>query len=140
MQSLWDVYGAPQVAAALAVYAAYRCGVGPAAPERAKREPSTARLQAADGINVQLVKDRKTVFGRISQVPRIPELDYKPKARYAESSKEDVLHPLIEASNCILVPGAYFGDEGKGKTVFLGYWDSEAQALEVFSEALAARE
>ena len=30
--------------------------------------------------------------------------------------------------------------EGKGKTVFLGYWDSEAQALEVFSEALAARE
>ena len=117
MQSLWDTYGAPQVAAALAVYAAYRCGVGSAAPERAKREPSTARLQAADGINVQLVKDRKTVFGRISQVPRIPELDYKPKARYAESSKEDVLHPLIEASNCILVPGAYFGDEGKGKTV-----------------------
>lgn len=30
--------------------------------------------------------------------------------------------------------------EGKGKTVFLGYWDTEAQALEVFSEALAARE
>jgi adenylosuccinate synthase len=28
-----------------------------------------------------------------------------------------VLYPLIEASRCITVPGAYFGDEGKGKTV-----------------------
>jgi adenylosuccinate synthase len=28
-----------------------------------------------------------------------------------------VLHPLIEESSVVLVPGAYFGDEGKGKTV-----------------------
>ena len=28
-----------------------------------------------------------------------------------------VLYPLIESSRCITVPGAYFGDEGKGKTV-----------------------
>ena len=46
-----------------------------------------------------------------------PELDYTPTARYAEATKETVLHPLIDQANCILVPGAYFGDEGKGKTV-----------------------
>jgi hypothetical protein len=44
-------------------------------------------------------------------VARIPELDYTPTARWAERAKEDVLFPLIEASNCIAVPGAYFGDE-----------------------------
>ena len=33
------------------------------------------------------------------------------------SGSREVLHPLIERSSCILVPGAYFGDEGKGKTV-----------------------
>jgi adenylosuccinate synthase len=31
--------------------------------------------------------------------------------------EEQVLWPMIEKSACILVPGAYFGDEGKGKTV-----------------------
>ena len=37
--------------------------------------------------------------------------------RYRESTKQEVLDPLISASSCLLVPGAYFGDEGKGKTV-----------------------
>ena len=32
-------------------------------------------------------------------------------------SRVQVLWPMIEQSACILVPGAYFGDEGKGKTV-----------------------
>ena len=48
---------------------------------------------------------------------RIPELDYVPSARYVEADIEDVIHPLIEASGVILVPGAQWGDEGKGKTV-----------------------
>lgn len=33
------------------------------------------------------------------------------------------------------------GDESKkGRTVFLGYWDTEQKALEIYNEALAARE
>ena len=61
--------------------------------------------------------DGAAFFKRLRQQPRIPELDYVPTRKYVESTKEDVLHPLIESSNVILVPGAYFGDEGKGKTV-----------------------
>ncbi len=82
-----------------------------------KRAASNAKLQSDSGINVQLVEDRAAVFERLQQQPRIPELDYVPTRKYVESTKEDVLHPLIESSNVILVPGAYFGDEGKGKTV-----------------------
>ena len=40
-----------------------------------------------------------------------------PSGSYVEATEEQVLWPMIEKSACILVPGAYFGDEGKGKTV-----------------------
>eukprot|EP01049_Picozoa_sp_SAG25_P006857 SAG25_NODE_536_length_7104_cov_4.295789_4_plen_419_part_00 len=75
------------------------------------------KLFSTAGLNATLIKDRAAIYARIKGVARIPELDYAPTARYVESTKERVLYPLIEDSNCIMVPGAYFGDEGKGKTV-----------------------
>ena len=69
------------------------------------------------GFNRTLLKQRATAYAIVKNLERIEELDYHPTARYLEASKEAVLHPLIDASKCILVPGAFFGDEGKGKTV-----------------------
>ena len=76
-----------------------------------------AKLHADTGYNKELVAERQAAYKLIQGLPRLPELDYAPTRRYVEASEAEVLHPLIEASSCILVPGAYFGDEGKGKTV-----------------------
>jgi len=75
------------------------------------------RLQSHVGYNLKLVEERKKMYELIQDTPRIPELDYVPSGTYTEATEDDVLCPLIEESSCILVPGAYFGDEGKGKTV-----------------------
>ena len=75
------------------------------------------RLQSHVGYNLKLVEERKKVYELIQDTPRIPELEYVPSATFTEATEEDVLCPLIDESSCILVPGAYFGDEGKGKTV-----------------------
>eukprot|EP00450_Noctiluca_scintillans_P012449 CAMPEP_0194482648 /NCGR_PEP_ID=MMETSP0253-20130528/4497_1 /TAXON_ID=2966 /ORGANISM="Noctiluca scintillans" /LENGTH=645 /DNA_ID=CAMNT_0039322199 /DNA_START=43 /DNA_END=1980 /DNA_ORIENTATION=+ len=74
-------------------------------------------LQADTAIGQDLVTARRQTFAQIKDIVRIPELDYKPSARYIESTVTDVLHPLITDSNVILVAGGFFGDEGKGKTV-----------------------
>ena len=74
-------------------------------------------LQSDEGENKKLVEERQAVYARIKDIKRIPELDYTPSRRYTEAPMEEVLFPLIEASKCILVPGAYFGDEGKAKNL-----------------------
>jgi len=86
---------------------------------RASREDfqGAAKCFVDSGYNKQLVDERATTFKAMASVERIPELDYTPSRRYAEAPIEKVLHPLIEQASVILVPGAYFGDEGKGKTV-----------------------
>jgi adenylosuccinate synthase len=53
----------------------------------------------------------------IPTIERIPELDFQPTAKYMVSTFEEVLLPLIQANEIIVVGGAFFGDEGKGKTV-----------------------
>ena len=56
------------------------------------------------GFNRTLLKQRATAYAIVKNLERIEELDYHPTARYLEASKEAVLHPLIDASKCILVP------------------------------------
>jgi len=75
------------------------------------------RLHSDVGYNVKLVAERKAAWEVMQRVAPIPELAYTPTGVYAEASEDEVLWPLIEESQCLLVPGAYFGDEGKGKTV-----------------------
>ena len=75
------------------------------------------RLQSHVGYNKRLVVERRQAYDAIKHLARIPELDYVPSGSYVEATEEQVLWPMIEKSACILVPGAYFGDEGKGKTV-----------------------
>lgn len=75
------------------------------------------KLQSHVGYNATLVKERAAVYQASKDLPRLPELDYQPSGVYVEAAETEVLWPLIEDSECILVPGAFFGDEGKGKTV-----------------------
>ena len=77
----------------------------------------SAKLASNTGYNKELIAARKAVYVALQSVPRIPELDYVPTQKYTEATKEEVLYPIINEYNCISVPGAYFGDEGKGKTV-----------------------
>eukprot|EP01065_Artemidia_motanka_P032471 TRINITY_DN39484_c0_g1_i1.p1 TRINITY_DN39484_c0_g1~~TRINITY_DN39484_c0_g1_i1.p1 ORF type:complete len:645 (+),score=223.04 TRINITY_DN39484_c0_g1_i1:54-1937(+) len=77
----------------------------------------TSRLQHTHPTNQKLIAERNRSFEAIKGIPRISELDYKPTKRYRESTKEAVLDPLIRDNDVIMVCGAFFGDEGKGKTV-----------------------
>jgi len=61
---------------------------------------------------------QRALFAELSKVARLPELDEPKTAKqYAEASVEDALYPIIDAHQVLIVAGAYFGDEGKGKTV-----------------------
>jgi len=80
-------------------------------------EDGAAKMRSGVGYNVQLIEERRATFAQVKDLERVPELDYVPTGRWIESTEAEVLHPLIDDSACILVPGAYFGDEGKGKTV-----------------------
>jgi len=76
-----------------------------------------ARLQADADVSKGLIAERNAVYEHLKDLKPIPELEYKPKATFKESSAKAVLYPLIKRANCLIVAGGFFGDEGKGKTV-----------------------
>ena len=82
-----------------------------------EEEMATVQGRLMAEADLKLVEERKKMYEIIKDIPRLEELDYKPTGVYHEAGEEDVLWPLIDKSSCLLVPGAYFGDEGKGKTV-----------------------
>ena len=57
------------------------------------------------------------IYPHIKGTPRIPEMDFGGNLEFIVSTKEDVLYPLIWENDVIVVAGAFFGDEGKGKNV-----------------------
>jgi len=85
----------------------------PAAPEAAaapRPNPMGYTLETSD-------KQRAT-FKALAGLPRIPELDLPQKIpAYKEVPMEEVLYPIVEAHDVLIVAGSFFGDEGKGKTV-----------------------
>eukprot|EP00747_Dinoflagellata_sp_TGD_P162645 gnl/TRDRNA2_/TRDRNA2_180471_c0_seq1.p1 gnl/TRDRNA2_/TRDRNA2_180471_c0~~gnl/TRDRNA2_/TRDRNA2_180471_c0_seq1.p1 ORF type:complete len:674 (-),score=95.62 gnl/TRDRNA2_/TRDRNA2_180471_c0_seq1:367-2325(-) len=70
-----------------------------------------------DDEHSKLVQRRAQIYEGLKDIERIPELDYVPSGSFVESTAEDILHPLIDAHDAIIVAGGFFGDEGKGKTV-----------------------
>ncbi len=76
-----------------------------------------SKLNLEQKYNQELYQRRLDAFEALKNIDTIPELSYNPTRKYYESTKASVLDPLINDANCVLVPGAYFGDEGKGKTV-----------------------
>jgi adenylosuccinate synthase len=61
--------------------------------------------------------ENNIIFEGIKDIPRIPELDFQPTQDYLVSSMEEVLYDIIEMYQVLVVSGAFFGDEGKGKLV-----------------------
>lgn len=62
---------------------------------------------------------QKARFESFKDFARLPELD-EPAAGskvYEEVDLEQALYPLVDKHQVIMVAGAFFGDEGKGKTV-----------------------
>eukprot|EP01062_Namystynia_karyoxenos_P073173 TRINITY_DN70010_c0_g1_i1.p1 TRINITY_DN70010_c0_g1~~TRINITY_DN70010_c0_g1_i1.p1 ORF type:complete len:658 (+),score=252.44 TRINITY_DN70010_c0_g1_i1:85-1974(+) len=80
-------------------------------------QADNTRLLSTHPVSQALIADRKRQFAGLQGLERISELDYVPTGRYAESTEQDVLYPIIDAHDVVMVAGAYFGDEGKGKTV-----------------------
>jgi len=67
---------------------------------------------------VCLLEDHvQEVWEGTRNTPRISELDFKNTRRFQILSEKEVLYPIIDAHDVIVVAGAFFGDEGKGKTV-----------------------
>eukprot|EP01063_Lacrimia_lanifica_P021963 TRINITY_DN29673_c0_g1_i1.p1 TRINITY_DN29673_c0_g1~~TRINITY_DN29673_c0_g1_i1.p1 ORF type:complete len:626 (+),score=325.50 TRINITY_DN29673_c0_g1_i1:56-1933(+) len=72
------------------------------------------KMEAA---NKELFDTRVKQYAILRDMPPLPELQHEAKGQYKVAKKEDVLYPLIEKSDVLMVAGAFFGDEGKGKTV-----------------------
>ena len=62
---------------------------------------------------------QRALYDALKATPAIPELAEPtgPKKTYAEGSVEEVLYPIIDKHQVIMVAGAFFGDEGKGKSI-----------------------
>ena len=56
------------------------------------------------------------IFEAIKNTQQIPELLHETNLEFVVSSFDDVILPLILDKDIIIVAGAYFGDEAKGKT------------------------
>lgn len=59
----------------------------------------------------------EAVFDSIKDIEKIVELDEVHEANFIPSSEKDVLYPLVDKNDVVVVCGAFFGDEGKGKSV-----------------------
>ncbi len=68
-------------------------------------------------MKLELRVTAEKIFEGLRDIPRIPELDFVPADRYTVSGEEEVLHRIIADNDVIVVAGAFFGDEGKGKTI-----------------------
>ena len=78
------------------------------------------KMVSADSIkdaSSNLYDQRVKSFNKIKNSPRISFLDEEISGSYTEVSVEESLYPIIEKSDVLMVAGAFFGDEGKGKTV-----------------------
>jgi adenylosuccinate synthase len=61
---------------------------------------------------------QRSIYAALSSLERIPDLSQPSKIpQYKEISLEKALYPIVDAHDVLAVAGAFFGDEGKGKTV-----------------------
>jgi len=60
--------------------------------------------------------DQQT-FEALKGIETIPELAKNPRHNYSICTLEERLDPIIQQNDIIIVAGAFFGDEGKGKTI-----------------------
>lgn len=65
---------------------------------------------------ISLLEKQLEIYEAIRDIKPLPELSFSPShLEFIVSSLEEVLDPIIENNDVIIIGGAYFGDEGKGK-------------------------
>lgn len=85
--------------------------------------PRTARKghfhpNGKGGHSLRTTPEQKEIYEKLRSTKPLPELQ-EPKTvkRYEEASLQDTLYRIVDQNDVIIVAGAFFGDEGKGKTV-----------------------
>lgn len=61
-------------------------------------------------------RKNKLLEAVVNDIAPIPELTEVHNNKYKICTMEEVLNPIIDRADVIIVPGAFFGDEAKGKT------------------------
>ncbi|KAK7195213.1 adenylosuccinate synthetase [Novymonas esmeraldas] len=99
---------------------------GPTAPTSAPAAAGAGASSNGAQRNVKTASDytfetsvrQTTVYEELRSLPPLPELQEPRRVKeYAEASLKDSLYRIIDAHDVVMVAGAFFGDEGKGKTV-----------------------
>jgi adenylosuccinate synthase len=62
-----------------------------------------------------LFEDELKVYNSIKDIPKVGDLTCEGNSKYKISNYDDVLKPIVDKNDIIIVAGSYFGDEGKGK-------------------------
>ncbi|EPY35330.1 adenylosuccinate synthase [Angomonas deanei] len=69
-------------------------------------------------LNCRTTDEQRAIYEGIKNTAPIPQLQEPRRTKqYVESSVQDSLYRIVDANDIIMVAGAFFGDEGKGKTV-----------------------
>lgn len=75
-----------------------------------------SKMQYAYTFNTN--EHQEEIYSALKDLPPLPELQEPRRVKeYTEASLADSLYKIIESNDIIMVAGAFFGDEGKGKTV-----------------------
>jgi len=65
---------------------------------------------------IKIFKDvQRDIYEKIKDIKPVPELSNRGSSKFKVSSAEKVLKPIVKKNDILIVSGAYFGDEGKGK-------------------------
>ncbi|CAD2219632.1 hypothetical protein ADEAN_000714100 [Angomonas deanei] len=67
-------------------------------------------------LNCRTTDEQRAIYEGIKNTAPIPQLQEPRRTKqYVESSVQDSLYRIVDANDIIMVAGAFFGDEGKGK-------------------------
>lgn len=75
-------------------------------------------LKTASEYTFETSERQRMIYEKLRTLPPLPELQEPRRVKeYSEAPLKDSLYRIIESNDVIMVAGAFFGDEGKGKTV-----------------------
>ncbi|CUG93314.1 adenylosuccinate synthetase, putative [Bodo saltans] len=91
---------------------------GAAAAATEPTNPQQGTPANKSGYTFETNEKQRIMYETLKDLERIPELDQPTTVKtYEEAPLQDVLYPLVDKHQVIMVAGAFFGDEGKGKSV-----------------------
>nr|AGT02582.1 adenylosuccinate synthase [Strigomonas oncopelti] len=90
-------------------------------PIRGEHAAAPAAAHKSSGsktLNYSTTETQQAIYDAIKCAKPLPQLQEPRRVKqFTEASLQDSLYRLVETHDVIMVAGAFFGDEGKGKTV-----------------------